>query len=311
MTFCPDFEKLGLLSAQGPALPALRTFKLEHGALSTIPLWLSHLTNLTLNFVRLGRPGVAEALSGGPLVELHLIMREEGMNSDHWNWGSLELAHLTRLELSNFHGDVLGDVARARLPALRSADLPFYHSTPVSSVQAFASAFPELSKLEIAGTWSLDETANGNAALEALGREIVPRLESLRWHPTIFDICNEIAALLHSLLPAGPADGAPCWPRLCSLDLNIHLMQSRLTAKMQIEAYQIIARAAPHFPFLQRLTAVFDYESSSETIDAFVATAKDVKAWPLMRNISVPRIYDPTYNRALKLHEVWPQATVA
>lgn len=300
---CRDVEKVGILGGSGPALPALRTFHLSHHHMSTAPLWLSHLTELSFDCVRLTSPRVAEALSGVSLECLRLLLASGIDQHVHWNCSNLELAHLTRLELRNYSGDAMGDVAKARLPSLRHAELQFDEQTSSLSVKEFASAFPELCGLKLYGGHWINARGNGpavSATLEAF-REIIPRLEYLSWSTT----AGDPLALLNGILPAGPADGDPCWPRLKSLELLL----GSLTASMDTETEVLvtIARAAPHFPALTSLRLGY---MSSGMVSAFLATAKEVQAWPLLRTLqlNVTPLWKALF--LAEVQQVWPRVTL-
>jgi hypothetical protein len=305
--WCKGLSTLGLLGGASPALPALRSLDVSVSrdaalALTECP-WLKSLTKLRLECVDVG-PGLTAALSGGALQELTLDFgRYNSVYLANLSWSDLDLPHLTGLKVECDRGDALGNVARARMPLLRCAELPINDLTSTAGVRAFSIAFPLLKELKLEN----DNYSRGppwSEAVEVLRLEILPRLEVLAWHSGTPDALS----LIESLLPPGPANGAPFFPHLRSLILSF----SQLYNVSQTESYVALARAAPHFPALTHLQARLGRWIASEAQDAFLATAKasEVPVWPLLSEMCICCYITGRKRFNAKLREVWPRLAV-
>lgn len=306
LAYCPGIEKVGLFSAEGPALPALLSLDLNSvDSLSYVRPWMSQLTYLRFGNKPLEGPQLAETLSGGPLKKLSLFLD----NNTHWDWNRLEFPFLTCLELDLNDGD-MGDVARCKMPLLRSALVPIGENTTPDSARAFIAAFPELNERSILEDdddplWRGPSTGHPTAAvLQTLSREMVPRLESLEWCTMM-----NLTTVIQNFVPQGQIDGAPLWPSLRSLRLVIDPWRSYLAECPQFVS--TLARSAVHFPFLSSLSIEAGLQGTSlGAIEVLLSAAREVEAWPQLQNISLAHREEDEAVVFQKVREVWPHVTM-
>lgn len=289
---------LGLLSTEGPELPALRSLHVGRGVvLSSCPC-LGQLTELGLSDgVRVTSIAVSAALHGGPLERLSL---SGNLAYDNWDWENLHLPQLQSISVCCLSANVLGDVATAHLPALRSAALSFGQQTTTDGIQAFSAAFPEVSELTL---WShpSDEAV---AVFKALKTALVPQLESLTW---ISHESSPLEAARHFLpKPVGPS-GTVRWPRLRSFSFHLQAMGSDTDQK---KLFTKLARAASQCPNLTSLKAEVWYRASAVAVEAFVAKAGEVGAWPELRELGVNFGGNERARMLRTLQGAWREATV-
>ncbi len=232
--------------------------------------------------------------------KLHLRLGWDDAAFAHWDWGALELRHLTSLTVHTHPGNVLASIARAKMPLLRTADLPFGYVSSAAGVKAFAAAFPALRELELKGPLQVGPV--DDAVIEALSNDLVPLLEVLEWVPSWR---GYLETLESCFLPQGPAGDTPRWPRLRSLNMPL---VSLATGAYQVKFFTALAHAAPHCPALSSLEIMF-HEVDQTAVEAFAAAAVEVGAWPGLRKIKISGFdgddFDPQ-----PVRDVWPAVTM-
>lgn len=291
---CCNVEKVGLLAVGGPTLPALRSLKLETMEFEELNnCWLRQLSSLSLITVKTN--GIVEALNGGPLAELVLDLGYSNDAYANWKWTELELTNLTRLQLSSYSADALGDAAHARMPLLQSADLPFDQYTTVDGTLAFANAFQHLRMLSLRRRTRYGPPCG---AVRALSQDIVPRLETL--------VCGFSSSEFVSILPPGSAETEPVWPRLCHLSFQDYVYGFPTIidpAKEWLDFVLSVTRAAPHFPSLITLELSIGHASRKE-LNRFLDVAREVHAWPLLRMLQITPFETETFKK--EAGDLWP-----
>lgn len=272
---CRGINKLGLVGSLGPSLPSLRSVELRTPDLTLGERpWLPQLTSLILNADLVVSPGVSAALNGGALQELELLVADEVDAYFHWNW-DLELPHLTRLHLwsgPDAAGDVLGDAARARLPALRTVKLAF-DMAAVSGARAFAAAFPQLRELTLYRCWG-DEI---EGVMQVFFSYLVPNLEFLTINVADDYLDSTLRAVTQCFYSTAPA---PLWPRLRSLELRL-LGYDDENYLDEAELFSALASAAPHMPGLKSL-CIWAGEDTEAAVAAMAAAATKFNALNLL-----------------------------
>lgn len=263
--------------------------------------------------------GVLAALNRGPLEDLHIEFRSSGYHPNLWDWSTLELPQLTRLVLED-DPDSMGDVAQAKMPMLRVCSLPFNeYKSSESAINAFATAFPQIRALQLVG--SQDEgflDPPPHAVIEALGRVIVPMLESFDWYTW----ASNSGAILRSLTPKERVGEAPRWPRPRTLKLQYAIPKRSKKPKIQArELFYALPRAASHSPGLTSFQAVIDpdlpspyhhhpYHTPLAVVESFAATAKKTWIWPLLRVFCTRYALHQNGAVVETLRQTWPGLTV-
>lgn len=247
VTFGNNFENAGLFGSAGPILPSLRNVELSYLKCSVEgSCWLSQVTSLSLE--NANTRGIEAGLNGGLLKNFR---GEFGSFAPaQWNWEGLELNHLTFLVFDSHAADVLGDIARAKLPMLHTASLPFTSSTTAKATADFGIAFPHLRVLTLRGSSPDDPISEcrppSMEAVRALSRDVVPLLESFTFQANI-----NASEIEQNLLPTEPAQGAPAWPRLQQLSLKWHFTADSAESRDQLQL--AIKRSAPHLPSMKAI----------------------------------------------------------
>jgi hypothetical protein len=220
-----------------------------------------------------------------------------------WKWAIVDLPHLTRLSFEGKPANVLGDIVCAKMPALHTATLPFHHKTKAATFSALATAFPKLRELTLKGHRNAPPP---KATVKALGRDVVPLLETLKWSVK----GKRADDLARHLLPEGPIINGPRWPQLRCLDLRFPTHPQKEIDTRETEFCTALARSAPHSPALRSLSIQFGKITFRAAVFAFAAAAKDVGAWPLLSELrfNYYRGYrDPIVK---SLRETWPAVAI-